>query len=102
MFISFFDDRPSFFFNSISDERRREREQRNLRIDHQLVQSYSFDHLFVVLLLTMRDQNTRSNECDKNLMTIHSLGSYYTSRWIFICRFLSIRTYIVELKAIEN
>ena len=95
----FFTDRPSsFFFNSISDERR------NLRIDHQLVQSYSFDHLFVVLLLTMRDENTRSSsrECDKNMMTIHSLGSYYTYRWIFRCGFLSIRTYISELKPIEN
>ena len=76
---------------------REEESKRNLRIDHQLVQSY----LFVVLLLTMRDQNTRSRECDKNLMTIHSLGSYYTYRWIFICVFLVIRTYISQVKPIE-
>jgi hypothetical protein len=50
------------FFNSISDEREREKmihaELRNLRIDHQLVQSYSytFDHLFAVLLFTVRDK----------------------------------------------
>lgn len=54
-------------------------ELRNLRIDHQLVQSYShaFDRLFAVFLFTMRDKYPCSNECDKNTMVIHSLGLCY-------------------------
>ncbi len=60
-------------------------ELRNSRIDHQLVQSYSHasDHLFVVLLFTVRDENTRSRECDKNTMVIHSLGSNYIYIYIY-------------------
>jgi len=76
------------FFNSISDEREKggkiHAELRNLRTDDQLVQSYSytFNHLFLILLFTVRDKNTCSRECDKNTMVIHSLGSNYI--YIFI------------------
>jgi hypothetical protein len=61
-------------------------ELRNLRIDHQLVQlySYTFDHLFAVLLFTVRDKNTRSRECDKNTMVIRSLGSNYIYVYIYV------------------
>jgi hypothetical protein len=75
-------------------------ELRNLRIDHQLVQSYSstYDHLFVVLLFTVRDENTRSRECDKNTMTIRSLGLNYIYTYIFI----HIRTHKLRLIEIDE
>ena len=60
-------------------------ELRNSRIDHQLVQSYTHpsDHLFVVLLFTVRDKNTRSNVCDKNTMVIHSFIRIELHRYIY-------------------